>query len=212
VEKSVVRVRKFIKGIKEGGVREMKTIYETAKRLNPDEPEYHPTEFERTKEKSYSYLQKGYEIVHPDQIAGPCYAWGGSVHDFGYPGGSKKEWAQYVGFSESEAEVISKANMSVDVWYTVGGPQHFNWLWPFVDSREIIAQEKLAEAKRYIAQGKKRQALIAIGQGLHPIQDQDPHGNLPGNFPFPWLGVAQIRHLILSVPEHILAPIAAPLE
>ena len=107
----------------------------------------------------------------------PTGLWGKKVH---YD--DTKKWAKEVGISTLYAEILARANYSVDSGNT--SPKTTNqWAlsWHFnrnpkgsKDSRIVHFERKYKEAKKSWKSDKKK-AMTALGQGLHPLQDLFAH-------------------------------------
>jgi hypothetical protein len=85
------------------------------------------------------------------------------------------QWAIEEGMSEADAQIVAFADVQVDLLW----PGRHRWGRHFNPmARHIFARREAARAARLESAGEHRDALIALGRGLHSLQDAVGHGRL----------------------------------
>jgi len=82
-----------------------------------------------------------------------------------------KQWAEDVGFSASEAEIIARADVGVDrVHRGADSWRNLPWHWRWFGARRV--------ARRLMDVARTTGDLHALGEALHAEQDAISHGHL----------------------------------
>ncbi len=174
-----------------------------------------------------------YGNLNPLFFVDPKGLWGKNIHFGSDDFGGTLQWAQDAGFSESQARHIAKANNAVDKgstapWPMVGNPsRHFNTnpqgiTGTATDTRMGHAEQSLTIAiqrqKRANDRRKnawffpktrasvaEKEAMNALGTGLHSLQDIDAHAD---QFVRRNLGV--YHHLGAGMEADATGPVGSP--
>lgn len=126
-----------------------------------------------------------YVTNNPVNFADPWGLWGEDVHSgIGNHAYGTNLWAQQLGFSETQARTVARANSDVDNhagWAVgLGVPgRHFDTAMGVLDSRDVFATLDLELAVKQHQAGDECKSLRTLGRGLHSVQDKMSHGSLP---------------------------------